>query len=282
MLKPDFSQRFRAVEGIYFPQDGASDYAQSKELWENAAAGWIRTGYGAHAPGGLWKQFPQQRRFDSIVDLGCGYGRHSIFLSEQMGVQCDRYYAFDIAEAMLRRLLECKAHFDFFPKAEFTVVCMPLQELPIADNSVEIVYSSSVFMHLNRPDIVRVLGEIQRILKPGGSFIFNDSFHHKDCPSYQISNLFRRLKGADHKAMYLQQYTLADIETLMQESRLADKTGDYTITPNSYEVVPPKFQQFLPGGKWLNDKLIRAADPEVKQTRYASSYSIYSENLGLK
>lgn len=40
--------------------------------------------------------------------------------------------------------------------------------LPFADDSVDYVYSSHLLEHLHRDDALRLLGEVHRILKPGG------------------------------------------------------------------------------------------------------------------
>lgn len=277
----DLLTDFQRIDGIYFPKTDKPEYAASKSLWEDAAEAWEKTGYGAHKPGGIWKKFPEKCHFSTIVDLGCGYGRHAIYLAEERGVTCDRYYGTDIAEVMLRRLLKCKAHFDFFASAEMNIICMPLKTLPIPDNTVDLVYSSSVFMHLNEEDIISILGEIYRVLKPAGSFIFNDSFHNKNCPSYQISNLFRKWTTPDFKTMYLRQYSVDEIETIMANSRIAEKTASYTISPSQYEAIPGKLQKFIPGGKLLNDRLLKQASSEAKYKTYASAYSVYSDNLGL-
>jgi ubiquinone/menaquinone biosynthesis C-methylase UbiE len=277
---------FEQIDGIYFPPETSlgirqRSYAESKALWEEAATGWEKTGYGSHKPGGIWSRFPEKRHFETIVDLGCGYGRHAMYLSADKGVTCDRYYGLDIAEGMLRRLLNCKAELNFFATAAHHIICMPLKQLPIADASADLVYSSSVFMHLQEADIQAVLAEIQRILKPGGSFIFNDSFHNQNCSSYKISNTWRKWFTPSFKTMYLRQYTLSEIEALIVNSRIPEKTASYTIAPCHYEALPQKLQRWLPGAKFVNDRLIKKADPETKRQVYASAYSVYSNNLGL-
>jgi len=45
-----------------------------------------------------------------------------------------------------------------------------LEQIPLADNSVEVVSSEFVLEHLKNPGAV--LGEVSRVLKPGGVFIF--------------------------------------------------------------------------------------------------------------
>jgi SAM-dependent methyltransferase len=42
------------------------------------------------------------------------------------------------------------------------------RKLPIADNSIEFVYSSHMLEHLHRKDAIKFLAEVERILKSGG------------------------------------------------------------------------------------------------------------------
>lgn len=57
-----------------------------------------------------------------------------------------------------------------FGGADFTVRFDENLKLPFADNSQEIAYASHVLEHLQGPDLERVLGEVHRVLKPGGGF----------------------------------------------------------------------------------------------------------------
>ena len=103
----------------------------------------------------LGKQF-------SIIDLGCGdgillYALHSKGLLRN----ASRVVGVDISEERIRRLRS------FRPFAEGIVgdVCDLKQVL---DNSFDVAISTQVIEHV--PDDSRMLGEIQRILKPGGYF----------------------------------------------------------------------------------------------------------------
>ncbi len=52
--------------------------------------------------------------------------------------------------------------------------------------------------------------EMSRVLKPGGMFIFNHSFHNKLCPSHIIHNWIRRLNFKNTNDIYLRQFTGAE------------------------------------------------------------------------
>lgn len=99
---------------------------------------------------------------DTILEIGCGVGRvgrvMSPFVKEWIGC--------DVSANMLRlagrRLLG-------LPNIR-------LQEIsgydlrPIADNSVDVVYTTVVFMHLEEWDRYNYVLEARRVLKPGGRF----------------------------------------------------------------------------------------------------------------
>lgn len=73
--------------------------------------------------------------------------------------------------------------------------------LPFPDNSVNMIYSSHVLEHFKFTDLVKLLCECLRVLKPGGKFsaavpnarIYIDAYH---CPDNFNSDLFCRYKPA--------------------------------------------------------------------------------------
>ena len=78
--------------------------------------------------------------------------------------------------------------------------------LPFADNSMDCVYSFGVLHHI--PEINKVIGEIYRILKPGGVVMI--ACYHK----WSVSHLFWLLKGLCNGELFTKGYDglLATIE----------------------------------------------------------------------
>jgi SAM-dependent methyltransferase len=96
------------------------------------------------------------------LDLGCGVGRHALLFA-RLGFDVS---AVDLAEAGLaevRRNAESEGlTIDARPA--------PMTELPFADSEFDYVLSFNVLYH-GDPEIVRTaIGEIRRVLKPGGIF----------------------------------------------------------------------------------------------------------------
>ncbi|MEC4988245.1 MAG: class I SAM-dependent methyltransferase [Oscillatoria sp. PMC 1068.18] len=273
-------ENFYLNDGIYFlekQQDSAGKIGKKK--WDEIASGWVKSGYGAQQPGGIWVEFPTGRHFETILDIGCGYGRHAMYLAQTKNMTCNNYYGIDISENMLRRLLQCKEELNFFPDAKMNIICMPCRELPLADNSVDFVMSSSVFMHLPAADVKTIMSEIHRVMKPGGIFIFNDSFHNKKSPVHVLDNVLKSLPLLKEKTSKSNQYSYQEIDQLIQHSQLPEKCPNYTIVPNHYEAVPVKIQKYIPLGEKLDQTLIKSASPQLTKDVLAASYTVYSDNF---
>lgn len=96
------------------------------------------------------------------LDLGCGVGRHALLFA-RLGFETS---AVDLAEAGLAEVR--KSAEDEGLEIDARVAAMT--ELPFADGSLDYVLSFNVLYH-GDPGVVRAaIGEIARVLKPGGLF----------------------------------------------------------------------------------------------------------------
>jgi ubiquinone/menaquinone biosynthesis C-methylase UbiE len=94
------------------------------------------------------------------LDAACGTGRHAAKLAE-LG---HRVIGVDTTEAMLAIAR------DKVPSAEFRAG--RLEDLPIADASVDLVTCSLALTHV--PDLAPVMREFARVLRPGGQAVLSD------------------------------------------------------------------------------------------------------------
>ncbi|MCV2216720.1 malonyl-ACP O-methyltransferase BioC [Thauera sp. Sel9] len=99
--------------------------------------------------------------FGRWLDLGCGTGHFTRSLAERFGA--DAGVALDLAEGMLRhaRPLGGARHF----------VAGDAEALPLRDGSLDLIYSNLAVQWCG--DFAAVLGEAQRVLRPGGVLAFS-------------------------------------------------------------------------------------------------------------
>ena len=99
-----------------------------------------------------------------ILDLGAGTCQASVALRRRFAHA--RVVALDIAPGMLKASPR-----PGWPRRRFERVCADAYALPLASRSVELIYSNLMLQWCDRPDLV--FGELARVLKPGGVFVFS-------------------------------------------------------------------------------------------------------------
>lgn len=98
----------------------------------------------------------------AALDLGCGVGRHALVFA-RLGFKTS---AVDLAETGLAEVRRSAAA----ERLTIDARAAPMTELPFADDSFDYVLSFNVLYH-GDPDIVATaIGEIARVLRPGGTF----------------------------------------------------------------------------------------------------------------
>jgi len=103
-----------------------------------------------------------------VLEIGCGIAR----VGRELAQYCREWHGADISGNMIQHARQ---------RAE-GIPNIVLHELPttdlaiFADQSFDSVYSTIVFMHLDKPDMFRYIREAYRVLKPGGTAYF-DTFN---------------------------------------------------------------------------------------------------------
>jgi 2-polyprenyl-3-methyl-5-hydroxy-6-metoxy-1,4-benzoquinol methylase len=98
--------------------------------------------------------------YRSILDLGCGLGRHSIYFAK---------HGFDVSALDLSE--EAVNHLKDWAKKEalnINIKNADMLNLPYDDNSFDCVFSYHVISHTDTAGAKRIISEIERVLKPGG------------------------------------------------------------------------------------------------------------------
>jgi len=101
---------------------------------------------------------PDKNEF--CIELGVGDGR----ISRELMRKSDVFLGLDIAEKMLTQARKN------LPGSH--LVQANLEKLiPVKSNSADLIVAAFFFVHIHQPEYV--IAEVERILKPGGVFVFN-------------------------------------------------------------------------------------------------------------
>lgn len=104
---------------------------------------------------------------DVVVDVGSGTG----LLTLAVGPLACRVWAVDVAPAM-SEYLSAKAASAGLENIE--TVTASAVSLPLVDGCADVVVSNYCLHHLDELGKAQALGEVHRVLRPGGRFVFGD------------------------------------------------------------------------------------------------------------
>jgi cyclopropane fatty-acyl-phospholipid synthase-like methyltransferase len=140
------------------------------------------------------EQFAGLKEGDHILDIGCGVGRLATGLARRFGGRVD-YVGVDVDSG---RIAWCQKHLGS-GSAKFIAIDVANErynptgkkvddrfELPLTDQSFDVIHLYSVFSHLELNDIVSYLREFRRLLVPSGR-VFLTAFIEDDVPNIEIN-----------------------------------------------------------------------------------------------
>ena len=236
-------------DGIYYRTD-EGDQSHYRQRWEaEAAENPVRSAIAADETdrvdfetltaktGPVWQRFPHERHFETVLEVGAGYGRIPLYLARERRVSWSTYVAVDISETMLERFVEFRDRFAPAPTVRLYPIRTSADSLPLDDDSVDLAITSAVFLHMGKRFVRDTVAEIARTLKPGGDFVFDVSFPNARNPT----NLLLQLKPERFRPPHFMKFwTRREVESLLVESGLAAKAGGITIEPGSYAILPKR------------------------------------------
>jgi SAM-dependent methyltransferase len=98
-----------------------------------------------------------------VVDVGCGPGQIAAYLTER-GAEVQ---GVDLSPKMIEVARQLHPGIEFWPA--------DMRALPIADESLAGISAMYCIIHIPRDGVTAVLGELRRVLRPGGLLLM--SFH---------------------------------------------------------------------------------------------------------
>lgn len=152
-----------------------------------------------------------------VLDLGSGAGFDCFLAAKKVGKK-GKVIGVDMTAEMIEKARE-NARKGGYENVEFRLG--EIENLPVADNSVDVVISNCV-INLS-PDKRRVFDEVFRVLKPGGRLMISDIVLLKELPEF-IKNSIEAYIGCLSGAIIKDEYIKAIKKVGFQDVRIIDET----------------------------------------------------------
>ena len=146
-----------------------------------------------------------------VLDLGCGTGLALDGLAKRY--RRAELIALDFAPSMLRQARR-RGHWLNRPR----LVCADAEQLPLADDSVDLVFSNATLQWIN--DLDGTFRELLRVLRPGGLLLFS-TFGPDTLKELRAA--WAAVDGAGHVSPFLDMHDIGDA---LVRARFADPVMD--------------------------------------------------------
>ena len=178
------------------------------------------------------------REGETVLDLGAGAGFDCFLAANKVG-RDGRVIGVDMTPEMIEKARE-NARKGNYGNIEFRLG--EIGNLPVADNSVDVVISNCV-INLS-PDKRKVFKEALRVLKPGGRLMVSDIVLLRELPDF-IKNSIDAYIGCISGAIRKDEYIEAVEEAGFQEVRIIDETPfpiEYVINDPAAKAIIEKLK----------------------------------------
>jgi len=192
------------------------------------------------------------REGETVLDLGSGAGVDCFLAADKVG-EDGRVIGVDMTPEMIERARE-NARKGNYQNVEFRLG--EIENLPAADNSVDVVISNCV-INLS-PDKRRVFTEAFRVLKPGGRLMVSDIVLLKELPDF-IKNSIEAYIGCLSGAIMRDEYIDTIKAAGFQEVRVVDETS----FPIEYMANDPTAKAIIENLRILPEKVKEVASSVI-------------------
>lgn len=121
-----------------------------------------------------------------VLDIGSGYGGSARYLVKHYGCQVG---CLNLSETQNARNRELNAQEKY--SLVVNVIDGSFEDIPMPDNSVDVVWSQDAILHSGNRD--KVFEEVKRVLSTGGQFIFTDPMQSERCPKEVLQPILDRI-----------------------------------------------------------------------------------------
>ena len=151
-----------------------------------------------------------------FLDLGCGTGNDA-HLAMNKGM---KYVGVDLSKGMLdiaRRMVKGAEFFE-----------MDITDLKFKDNEFDVVWASSILLHLNSLDLNKALKEIKRVLKPNHFAFISMEKRQK---GGRAKSMRKSIKGGKPVKRFWALYTESEFKKILKRVNLKVVKTTFKIEP---------------------------------------------------
>ena len=234
-------RRYRADAawgGPDFLADAAPDTAaEQAECWDDEAGSdhvAAAAAVAEHDADDIFVKLPRLlRELDlegkDYLDLGCGYGRTLLYAARRLGPASAA--GVDVSAVMLGK---ARVYADQLG-ASVALARASIDALPLPAESVDVVYSSAVLLHLPTEMATRTMREAVRVLRPGGQAIFEDCLVGWLNPDGIQTKIVTTLGRRSLRTAWVRTYRRSEVEAMV---RAAGPISSATIDVEGYRLLP--------------------------------------------
>jgi ubiquinone/menaquinone biosynthesis C-methylase UbiE len=186
-----------------------------------------------------------------VLDVGCGLGGPCRMLADEHNCITT---GIDLSAEYIRTAKELSKIVKLDNKTSF--IQGDATNLPFDDNSFDVVWTQHVQMNI--PDKKKFYSEMNRVLKPGGHFIFYDIFRKGDG---EISNPMPWASNAELSFLFKENEMVAILEQLgLAKEQTTDQTQ---AAVEFFNALAAKLKEFGPPKMGLNVLMGESATPTL-------------------
>ena len=139
--------------------------------------------------GALMEELGELTADDHVLDLGAGYGGAARRLNRRFGCKVTCLNVSETQNARNREMNEAGGY------DGVDVVYGNFEQLPFPDETFTVAWSQDAFLHSGRR--MKVIGEVARVLKPGGRLVFTDPMQNPNAPADIMAPILSRIHLSD-------------------------------------------------------------------------------------
>lgn len=178
-----------------------------------------------------------------VLDIGAGFGGSARHLARTYGCHVTCLNLSTRENERNRRMNREQGLDD-----RIDVVDGSFDELPFDDEQFDIVWSQDAILHSGQRQ--QVLGEVSRVLKPGGEFIFTDPMKREECPDEVLGPILERIHLQDLGSPLFYQQAARDLgmEVMAVQDQTPNLVRHYTRVLEETEKKRPELAGHVSDG----------------------------------